>query len=56
MKGLKEIRDTLSRELENGATLREGPGTAESTAKQVGILYGMDLFLVKAEFEEEEES
>ena len=40
--------------LENGGTLTGGKGTAEETAKVVGVLYGIDLFL-KLEVEEEDD-
>lgn len=35
----------LADSLANGATLRGHVGTGEETAKQVGIIYGMDLFI-----------
>lgn len=51
---MREIRKGLAFSLVNGATLKGGPGTAEETAKVVGILYGIDLFL-ELTFDEEDE-
>jgi len=41
----REQRLLLANSLANGATLRGHVGTGEETAKQVGIIYGMDLFI-----------
>ena len=41
----KEQRQVLVDSLVNGGTLRSHAGTAEETAKLIGIIYGLDLFL-----------
>lgn len=47
------FRDNLSESLINGDTLLRSQGTAEETARIVGIIYGADLFL-KAKYEDDE--
>jgi len=42
---LRTVRSELSKNLENGITLKGGMETIEETAKIVGILYGIDLIL-----------
>jgi len=42
---LGDQRDDFSSGLINGTTLYGGQGTAEATAKVIGIIYGVDLLL-----------
>lgn len=40
---LRSQREIETDRLTSGATLRHGPDTAESTAKSVGIIRGLDI-------------
>lgn len=42
---LEKIRGDFVSDLVNGSTLRGGEQTIEETAKQIGIIYGLDLLL-----------
>jgi hypothetical protein len=48
-----EQKEALVNSLINGVTLKGNNGTAEETAKQIGMIYGLDLFLMM-EVEDEE--
>lgn len=52
---VREQRQYLVDRLANGGSLRGHAGTAEETARQVGVIYGIDLFL-GFEVTDEEES
>lgn len=51
---IKAVRDAFSESLNNGETLRGSMGTIEETAKVVGLLRGIDLFL-QAEYGDNED-
>jgi hypothetical protein len=53
IKTLLEQKEALVNSLINGVTLKGNNGTAEETAKQIGMIYGLDLFLMM-EVEDEE--
>jgi hypothetical protein len=53
---IREARQQYVDGLANGGTLRGGDGTAEETAKMVGVIYGIDLLLDVRPPDEEEES
>lgn len=56
VKIIQEQRQILADSLVNGVTLKgEAGATTEETAKQVGILYGIDLFLEFEVIDEKEE-
>ena len=54
---LSQQKGALINSLVNGTTLMGDSSTAEATAKQIGIIYGLDMFLeMEVEDEESERS